>query len=142
MPQLTYVQNQLQGKIAFFKRKRNYNRAMSLLFVCAASVLSGLATVSLGASKMLIRPWLEVVALVSTGLATVTGAIAALISHRKLWHINNVAMAALDKLKWDIEFRLANDKPILESETADFYARLTGILEDADNSWIDTYAVK
>src|SRR5260370_41325369 len=114
---------------------------MSLLFVCAAAVLSALATVSLGASKMLNKPWLEVVALVSTGLATVIGAIAALISHRKLWHINNVALAALDKLKWDIEFRLANETPMQEPEIAGFYARFIEVIDDANNSWIVTYAI-
>src|SRR5215213_5188045 len=116
MKQLEYVINKVQEEINFFRKKRNYNRAMSLLFVSAAAVLSALATVSLGASKMLNQPWLEVVALIATGLATVIGAIATLISHRKLWHINNVALAALSKLQWDIEFRIANEKPIEESE--------------------------
>ena len=142
MQQLEYVSKQVKREINFFRKKRNYNRAMSLLFVCAAAVLSALATVSLGASKMLNRSWLEVVALVSTGLATVIGAIAALLSHRKLWHINNVALAALSKLQWDIEFRVANEKPIEESEIAGFYKRFIGIIEDADNSWVDTYAIR
>src|SRR5260370_32248465 len=56
MPQLEYVCSQIQREIRFFRKKRNYNRAMSLLFVCAAAVLSALATVSLGASKMLNKP--------------------------------------------------------------------------------------
>jgi len=70
MPQLEYVRSQIKREIKFFRQKRNYNRAMSLLFVCAAAVLAALATVSLGASKMLNKAWLEVVALVSSGLAT------------------------------------------------------------------------
>jgi len=69
------------------------------------------------------------------------GAIAALISHRKLWHINNVALAALDKLKWDIEFRLANDTPMQEPEIAAFYARFVEVIDHANSSWIATYAI-
>jgi len=56
MQQLDYVSSQVERETKFFRKKRNYNRAMSLIFVCAAAVLSALATVSLGAAKMLTDP--------------------------------------------------------------------------------------
>lgn len=142
MRQLDFVIGEVAREIIFFRKKRNYNRTMSLLFICSAAVLSALATVALGASKMVNRPGLEVIALISTGLATVIGGIAAVMSHRKLWHINNVALAALSKLEWDIQFRLANEKQtIYQAEVEDFYTRFIEIIEQADKSWVATYAI-
>lgn len=142
MAQLDFVIAEVEREIGYFRWKRNYNRTMALVFICAAAVLSALATVSLGASKMLNRPGLEVVALVATGLATVIGAVAAVMSHRKLWHINNVALAALSKLQWDIQYRVANEQQtIYQSEIDGFYSRFMGIIEEADKSWIATYAI-
>ena len=142
MSQIEYVTEQVNLSRDFFRGKRNYNRRMTTLFIGTASVLSAVATVSLGATKMVGIQWLEVIALVASGLATVIGAIEALFSHRKLWHINNVAMGGLDKLNRDIEFRKANGKAIDEQEAGGFYARLSEILEEADNSWVSTYSVK
>ena len=59
-----------------------------------------------------------------------------LLSYRKLWHINNVALAGFDHLQRDIDFRLANGEPVDEDETKAFYSRLTKIIQDADSSWI------
>lgn len=142
MSQLEHVIKEVKNSRDFFWGRRNHNRRMTVLFISAASLLSAVATVSLGAAKMVELPWLEVVALVASGLATVAGAIDALLSYRKLWHITNVAMADLDKLQRDIDFRKADSKPIEDAEVKEFYARYSRILEEADSSWVSTYSIR
>jgi hypothetical protein len=140
--QLDFITQRVADRIDFFRGKRSYNRRVTSVFVVAGASLSAIATVSLGASKMTGAQWLELVALIVSGLATVVGALQALLSHRKLWHINNIASAALSKLQFDIQFRQADTQPIDKAEVAKFYERFTTILEEADRDWIETYAVK
>ena|ERR1700749_5350690 len=142
MNQLEYVTKEVKDSRDFFWGKRNYNRRLTVLFISLASILSAVATVSLGAAKMVGVQGLEVVALVGSGLATVIGAIEALLSHRRLWHINNVAMAGLDKLQRDIDFRKADSKPIEDAEVKECYARYGKIIEEADSSWVSTYSIR
>ena len=78
--------------------------------------------------------WLAVVALIASGLATMVVALEALFAHRRLWSINNIALAELEKLKRDLEYRRA--------DVDQFYGKLSKSLDDADRSWISVYASK
>lgn len=86
--------------------------------------------------------WLAVVALIASGLATMVVALEALFAHRRLWSINNIALAELEKLKRDLEYRRADAKPIQQAEVDQFYGKLSKSLDDADRSWISVYASK
>ena len=78
----------------------------------------------------------------ASGLATIVAALQALLAHRRLWHINNVAMAALDKLQRDLDYRHTDPSPIQKPEIDEFYDRYDRVIEEADQAWIQTYAVR
>lgn len=139
---MDFVVNRLAQERAAFYRRKNYNRKVTWFFAAGAALLSATATVSLGLSDKLGIPGLESLALVATGLATVVGVTEALFSHRKLWHINNVALASLDKLDRDLGFRLSDQTPVTKAEVDEFYGRLDKTLSDIDQAWVETYAVK
>src|SRR5258708_4606669 len=109
--QLAFIVDELEKSLGFFYRKRNYNRIVTSLFIAGGASLSAIATIALGASRMTQVTWLAVVALVASGLATVVVALEALFAHRRLWSINNVALAELEKLKRDLEYRRAPTPP-------------------------------
>src|SRR5258708_2820934 len=106
--QLAFLVGELEKSLGFFNRKRNYTRVVTSFFIAAGASLSAIATIALGASRMTQVTWLAVVALVASGLATVVVALEALFAHRRLWSINNVALAELEKLKRDLEYRRAD----------------------------------
>jgi len=91
---------------------------------------------------MLSLEWLQVVALVATSIATVVGVWESVFAYRKLWNLNNVAMADLDRLKRSIEYRLSNGVPVGDNEADAFFAELDKILTDVDQGWVDTYRGK
>jgi hypothetical protein len=140
--QLALIVDELERSLGFFRRKRNYNRVVTSLFLACGVSLSAIATIALGASRMTQAPWLEVVALIASGLATVFAALEALFAHRRLWSINNIALAELEKLKRDLEYRRADAKPIQPAEVDQFYGRLSKTLDGADSSWIAVYSTK
>jgi hypothetical protein len=139
---LEYILDKLSQERNAFWRRRNYNRKIAWVYALAAMLLSATSTVVLGMGKIIDIPSLQVVALVASGLATVVAATEAVFSHRKLWHLNNIAMAALDKLDRQLQVRMADSKVIISSEIDTFFTRLDEILSDIDQKWVDTYAVK
>ena len=139
---MEYVLNKLSHERKAFYRRRNYNRKVTWAYASAATLLSATSTVVLGIGKISDIPSLQVIALIASGLATVVAATEAVFSHRKLWHLNNVAMADLDKLDRDVQYRISDSKALDSSEVDAFYKRLDEILTDVDQKWINTYAVK
>jgi Protein of unknown function (DUF4231) len=140
--QLAFIVDELEKSLEFFRRKRNYSRIVTSLFIAGGASLSAIATVALGASRMTQVTWLAVVALVASGLATVVVALEALFEHRRLWSIDNAALAELEKLKRDLEYRRADAKPIQQAEVDQLYGRLSQTLDDANRSWISVHASK
>ncbi len=139
--EMDYVCGRVAKARTAFRRLRNYNRRVSWAFACSATLFSAAATVAVGL-KSDEKTALDVVALAASSLATVVSATASVFSHRKLWHLNNIAFAAFDKLQRDIEFRQAAGQPITSAEAKEFYARYDKIPSDIDEKWVDTYAVK
>jgi len=142
MAKLDYVRQELDRSRSFFYNKRSENRTRVLRLSVASVSLSAVATVAIGATKMLSLEWLQVVALVATSIATVVGVWESVFAYRKLWNLNNVAMADLDRLKRSIEYRLSNGVPVGDNEADAFFAELDKILTDVDQGWVDTYRGK
>ena len=139
---MEYVLNKLSDERKAFYRRRSYNRKVAWAYASAGTLLSATSTVVLGMGKITDIPSLQIVALIASGLATVVAATETVFSHRKLWHLNNVAMAALDKLDRDVQYRISDSKALDSSEVDAFYKRLDEILTEVDQKWINTYAVK
>ncbi len=64
-------------------------------------------------------------------------------AYRRLWAINNTALAALYKLKRTMDYTLAeNGKQIPDAQMDQFFQALDTIITEADAEWVKTYAVK
>ena len=142
MSKLEYIREQMEGQIRFFTGKRNENRVRVLGFGVASASLSALATVAIGATKILSLEWLPIIALVSSAVATVVAVWEAVFAYRKLWNINNVALADLYKLKRFIDYKLAGTDELSEDEVDKLFHELDRVLTDADKAWVETYATK
>lgn len=142
MSKLEHVRQEVSRETDFFRKKRNYNRARVLWLSIASASLSALATASIGATKMLSLEWLQVVALLATSVATIVGVWESVFAYRKLWNLNNLAMADLGRLKRLIDYRTADATIIPENEVDDFFKELERILAEVDRAWVDTYAPK
>jgi|ERR1043165_730658 hypothetical protein len=135
-PQLEYVKQQVDYEIDLYTKRKHYNRKAAFAFTVVPATLAALATVSIGASEKLGNKWLPILAMISTGIASILGAWEALFSNRKLWRINNAALTGLYELKSDIEYReKAADKPITQEETDQYFARLKTIRKEGEQSY-------
>jgi hypothetical protein len=135
--QLSFLVDQIDRMKRFFEARRNFNRSMAFFFTLTVSLLSAIATVSIGLSEKLGPKWLLAIAMIASGLSTVLGAWQALFNNRKLWSINNMALSELYVLESDISFRghAAAADPILDAEVEEFYARYKAILAKAEKAW-------
>lgn len=135
-PQLTYVTEQIKYEIDLYTKRKKFNRKAAFAFTVIPASLAAFATVAIGASERLDRPWLPIFAMIATGAASVLGAWEALFSNRKLWRINNVALTSLYKLKSEIEYReKAAGRSITEQETDQYFARLLEIRKEGEQSY-------
>jgi hypothetical protein len=142
MSKLHHICERIEFYIGFFTRRRNENRAMVLGFAVASASLSALATVAIGATKILELDWLPIIALVSSAVATVVAVWEAVFAYRKLWDITNATLADLYKLKRLIDYKMAGEDEISEAEVDQFFKELDRVLNEADVAWVKTYAVK
>jgi hypothetical protein len=142
MSKLEHIREQVEGRIRFFSAKRNENRVRVLGFVVASASLSALATVAIGATKILSLEWLPIIALVSSAVATVVAVWEAVFGYRKLWNINNVALADLYKLKRFIDYKLAGTNELSDDEVDKLFHELDSVLTDADKAWAKADATK
>ena len=139
--QMEFVCARVKDTRKFFRSRRDYNRFVAWCFACAATLLSATATVALGL-KDDPKTVLDIIALGASALATVVSATEGIFAHRKLWHLNNLAMAALDKLDRAIGFRKADPTPLSADEVKGFFEGYETISAEIDQKWVDTYAVK
>jgi hypothetical protein len=142
MSKLDHVRHEVDRARAFFSRTRDHNRARVLWFGLASASLSALATVAIGATKMLSLEWLQLVALVATAVATVVAVGESVFAYRKLWSINNAAMADLDRLKRSIDYRTTASEDVTEVEVDEFFKQFDQIMTSADQAWVETYSSK
>lgn len=142
MSKLDHVRQEVDRAREFFTKKRNHNRDRVLWLSVTSVSLSALATVAIGATKMLSFEWLQLVALVATSVATVVGVWESVFAYRKLWSMNNVAMADLDRLKRLIDYRTAADATVPDGEADEFFKEFDRIITSVDRAWVDTYATK
>jgi hypothetical protein len=142
MNKLDHVRQEIDRERASFSRRRNYNRARVLWFSLASTSLSALATVAIGATKMLSLEWLQIVALVATAVATVVGVWESVFAYRKLWSINNVAMAELDRIKRLIDYRTTASGSVTDVEVDEFFKQFDQVMTNADQAWVATYTIK
>ena len=142
MTKLEHIRKEIDVQILFFTKKRNQNRARVLTLGIASASLSAVATVAIGATKLLSLEWLPVVALVASAVATIVGVWEAHFAYRRLWSINNLALAGLHKLKRTLDYRLAGSTQIPDVEVDKLFGELDEILTQADSEWVKTYATK
>ncbi|HLG16663.1 MAG TPA: DUF4231 domain-containing protein [Blastocatellia bacterium] len=142
MSKLNHVRHEIDRAREFFSKKRNHNRTRVLWLSVTSVSLSALATVAIGATKMLSLEWLQLVALLATSVATVVGVWESVFAYRKLWNLNNVAMADLDRLKRMIDYRIAADASIPDGDVDKFFDEFDKIMTSVDRAWVDTYATK
>ncbi|HLG55466.1 MAG TPA: DUF4231 domain-containing protein [Vicinamibacterales bacterium] len=142
MSKLDHVRQEVDHARAFFSRKRAYNRARVLWLSLASASLSALATVAIGATKMLSLEWLQLVALVASAVATVVGVWESVFAYRKLWSINNVAMADLDRIKRLIDYRMTVAESVTEVEVDEFFKQFDQVMTNVDQAWVETYRSK
>jgi len=142
MSKLDHVLQEVEGARKFFTEKRNQNRTRVLWLSVASVSLSALATVAIGATKMLSMEWLQLVALIATSAATVVGVWESVFAYRKLRNLNNVAMADLDRLKRMIDYRISDKSAVADSEADKFFDEFNRIITSVDRAWVNTYATK
>jgi hypothetical protein len=130
----------VQRSRQFFERKRNQNRSRVLGFGLATVSLSAVATVAIGATKLLSMDSLQVVALIATASATIVGVWENVFAYRKLWNLNNIALAGLDGLQRRMDYRMSSDQPVTEAEADAFFKEYDQLIASVDKSWIETYA--
>jgi hypothetical protein len=125
MSQLQYVKDEVDREIRLYTGRKHYNRRAAFAFTVVPATLAAFATVAIGAADRLEVEWLPLLAMVATGIASILGAWESLFSNRRLWRVNNIALAALYEIKSDIEFREADEgEPISPDETREFFDRL------------------
>lgn len=138
--QLYYVEQQIEKNVGFFTGRRNFNRQTAFLFTIIPAALSACATIAIGTNEKWDTAWLPIVAMVATGVASVIGAWQSLFANRRLWHANNVTLASLYSLKWDIEYRKQDSAtPMAQAEVDRYFKRLKAIQNDAENSLQKAY---
>lgn len=142
MSKLDHVRREVERSREFFTKKRNENRTRVLWLSVTSVFLSALATVAIGATKMLSLEWLQLVALIATSVATVVGVWESVFAYRKLWNLNNVAMADLDRLKRSIDYRTSDGSAVADSEADKFFDEFNRINTSVDRAWVDTYSTK
>ena len=142
MTKLDHVRQEVDRSRVFFAAKRSENRTRVLWLSVTSVSLSAVATVAIGATKMLSLEWLQVVALVATSIATVVGVWESVFAYRKLWNLNNVAMADLDRLRRLIEYRLSDGSTVGDDEADKFFEEFNRILTSVDRAWVETYSGK
>jgi len=139
-PQLDYTEQQIDQHIGFYTGRRNYNRRMASVSAGLSATLAAITTIAVGAAKMFGPGWigatgLPLLALITSGMASVLAAWTALFANRKLWVINNTTLAALYELQSDIAFRKKDTKTdIAAQEVNDFYGRLKKIISEAESA--------
>jgi hypothetical protein len=139
--QLDYIEQQIGEDLAFFTGRRNFNRKTAFLFTIIPAALSACATVAIGTNEKLDTPWLPILAMVATGIASVIGAWQSLFANRRLWHANNATLASLYDLKWDIEYRKCDSAvPIAKAEVDDYFQRLKTIRNTAEEALKRAYS--
>lgn len=131
--QLQYVLDELSTEIQRYTRRKHYNRRAAFAFTVVPATLAAFATVAIGAAEKLGLDWLPLLAMVATGIASILGAWEALFSNRRLWRVNNIALAGLHEIKADIEFRKRDTENALSNgEIAAFYERLKGVRQQGE----------
>jgi SMODS and SLOG-associating 2TM effector domain 1 len=145
-PQLDLVEEQIREQVDFYTDKKTFNRRMAIRITALSAILTALTTVAVGAAKMFSPGWigatgLPLLALVTSGGASVVTAWAALFSNRKLWVLNNTTIAALYELQSDIDFRKRDESAeVSAAEAAEFFGRLKKIINDAESALRATYS--
>jgi len=91
---------------------------------------------------MLSLEWLQLVALVASAVATVVGVWESVFAYRKLWSINNVAMADLDRIKRLIDYRMTVAESVTEVEVDEFFKQFDQVMTNVDQAWVETYRSK
>ena len=142
MSKFDHVRQEVDRAREFFANKRNENRTQVLWLSVTSVSLSALATVAIGATKILSLEWLQIVALIATSAATVVGVWESVFAYRKLWNLNNVALADLDRLKRMIDYRTSDDSAVTDIEADEFFDEFNRIQTSVDRAWVDTYATK
>lgn len=140
--QLDFVEKKIGEWFRFFSNKRDYNRNKVFIFTIVPASLSALTTVSIGVSEKMDLGWLIVVALISSGIATVLGAWESLFSNRKLWVVNNATLAELEELQLNIEYRKRNTAAITQNEIDNYYKKLIQIKTKAEKALQSAYSAK
>lgn len=141
--QLSFVERQISSKISSFKTSSSYNRHKAFLFTIASASLSAIATVAIGASKTLEINWLAMVALLASGAATVVGAWESLFANRRLWVVDGAILAALNRLKDDIDFRKSDEsRQLAQDEVEEFYSRYKNIVDESEKAWASIFSGK
>ena len=138
MNEIDYTKVLLEDQLKFFRKKRNWNRFWALAFIVSSTSLSAIATAAIGISEIFENDIFKVVAISSSGIATVLGVWQGAVNYRKLWHINNVVLARLHKI--DRELRRSEVRGELASKAAEIGEELENAIQDADSSWVETYA--
>jgi hypothetical protein len=139
--QLDYVEQEIAEAIAFFERRRNFNRKAAFRFTIVPAALSAFATVAIGAQEKLGIKELPILAMIATGIASVLGAWQSLFANRKLWLANNATLAGLFELKWDIDYRKADaTSPVTKLEIDDYFKRLKAIRNAAEDALQRAYS--
>ena len=140
MPKLEHVLTEVRRTRQYFERKRAENRRRVLSFSFATVTLSAVATVAIGTTKLLAMEGLQVVALIATASATIMGVWENVFAYRKLWNLNNIALAGLDGLQRRIDYRLSSEEPVTDTEADAFFNEYDQLVASVDKSWIETYA--
>ena len=140
MSKLDHVITEVRRTRQFFEQKRDQNRLRVLSFSLATVTLSALATVAIGATKLLSMESLQIVALVATAGATIVGVWENVFAYRKLWSLNNTALAGLDALQRRMAYRMSSTEPVAEAEADAFFKEYDQLVFSVDKAWVDTYA--
>jgi hypothetical protein len=139
--QLDYVEQQIAEDISRFERRRDFNRNAAFRFTIVPAGLTAFATVAIGAEDKLGMPWLSILAMIATGIASVLGAWQSLFANRRLWYANNATLAGLYDLKWDTEYRKRDDSSaIAKPEIDDYFTRLKAIRNAAEEALQRAYS--
>ena len=133
---LKNVEQRLERHISFFRDANRTNRYWSFRFAVAPVALTSIATVSIGLSEKLALKSFIVVALITSGLATVIGAWEALFSNRKLWVVSGITLAELRQLESEISYAKTKTNGLPSQQHVDaFDSTLSSIIRKSEAGW-------
>jgi hypothetical protein len=139
--QFTFIEQQISENIAFFTRRRDFNRKAAFRFTIVPAALAAFATVAIGTEEKLHLQWLPIVAMLATGIASVLGAWQSLFANRQLWRVNNTTLAGLYELRLDMEYRRSDKTSVItKTEIDDYLKRLKTIIGTAEEALQRAYS--